>query len=153
MFESMKLIGVPLALPDVLSSLTTGVIEAAYAPPLGIVALQWNTKIKYIIDFPISYSVGAFVITNDAWAKISPADQKVVSAISKKYEEEINASNGKDNDDAMKAMLGQKIEAIKFKDADIKTAQGYRQEIVNKLKGKLFSEEVLKKIEAEIKKK
>lgn len=153
MFESMKLVGVPLALPDVLSSLTTGVVEAAYAPPLGIIALQWNTKVKYVIDFPISYSIGAFVITSDAWAKISPADQKTVSTISKKYEDEINSTNAKDNDEAMKAMISQKIELIKFKDADIKTAQGYRQEIVNKLKGKLFSAEVMNKIEAEIKKK
>ena len=152
LFESMKLIGVPLALPDVLSSLTTGVVEAAYAPPLGIIALQWNTKVKYIVDFPISYSVGAFVITTDAWSKISPENQKLVAAIAKKYEEQINSTNGKDNEDAMKAMLAQKIELIKFKDSDIKTAQGYRQEIVNKLKGKLFSAEILSKIESEIKK-
>lgn len=153
MFESMKLIGVPLALPDVLSSLTTGVVEAAYAPPLAIIALQWNTKVKYVIDFPISYSVGAFVMTSDAWAKISPADQATVSAIAKKYEAEINANNAKDNDEALKAMTAQKIELIKFKEADIKTAQGYRQEIMNKLKGKLFSAEIANKIEAELKKK
>lgn len=153
MFESMKLTGVPLALPDVLSSLTTGVIEAAYAPPLGIIALQWNTKIKYIIDFPISYSIGAFVISNDSWSKISKEDQKAVSQISKKYEDEINATNGKDNDEAMKAMTNQKIELIKFKDTDIKAAQAYRQEIVNHLKGKLFSDDMAKKFDAELKKK
>lgn len=153
LFESMKLNGVPLTLPDVLSSLTTGVIEAAYAPPLGIIALQWNTKVKYVIDFPISYSIGAFVITSDAWSKIAPIDQKVITDIAKKYESEINASNDKDNTDALKSMAAQKIEFIKFKDADIKIAEGYRKEIVNKLKGKLFSEEVLKKIEFEASKK
>jgi TRAP-type C4-dicarboxylate transport system substrate-binding protein len=152
LFESMKLIGVPLALPDVLSSLTTGVVEAAYAPPLGIIALQWNTKVKYIVDFPISYSVGAFVITTDAWGKMSPENQKIVAGIAKKYEEQINTTNGKDNEEAMKAMVAQKIELIKFKDSDIKTAQGYRQEIVNKLKGKLFSADILAKIDSEIKK-
>jgi TRAP-type C4-dicarboxylate transport system substrate-binding protein len=153
LFESMNLTGVPLALPDVLSSLTTGVVEAAYAPPLGIIALQWNTKVKYIIDFPISYSVGAFVITSDAWAKMTPENQKLVASISKKYEAEINLSNAKDNEDATKAMLAQKIELVKFKEADIKVAQGYRQVIINKLKGKLFSDEVLKRLDAELKKK
>ncbi|MBC7539158.1 MAG: TRAP transporter substrate-binding protein DctP [Bacteriovorax sp.] len=153
MFDSMHLIGVPLALPDVLSSLTTGVIDAAYAPGIGIISLQWNTKIKYVIDFPISYSIGAFVITNDAWSKISPADQKLVSEISKKYEGEINNTNEKDNQEAFKSMKAQKIEFIKFSDADIKQAQGYRQDIIKKLKGKLFSEEALKKLEAELAKK
>lgn len=153
MFDAMKLIGVPLALPDVLSSLTTGVIDAAYAPGIGIISLQWNTKVKYVVDFPISYSVGAFVITNDAWSKISPADQKVVASISKKYESEINNTNVKDNEEAFKSMKSQKIEFIKFSDADIKAAQAYRQEIVKRLKGKLFSEEALKKLDAELAKK
>lgn len=153
MFESMNLIGVPLALPDVLSSLTTGVIDAAYAPGIGIISLQWNTKIKYVVDFPISYSIGAFVITSSTWEKISPADQALVSAISKKYESEINNTNEKDNKDAFNSMRAQKIEFIKFNDADIKVAQGYRQEIAKKLKGKLFSEEAWKKVEAELAKK
>ena len=153
MFESMKLIGVPLALPDVLSSLSTGVVEAAYAPPIGIIALQWNTKVKYMVDFPISYSIGAFVITSAAWSKISPADQKIVQDISKKYESEINSGNAKDNVDALNAMKAQKIEFVKFSDAEIKVAQGYRLEMIKRLKGKLFSEEALKKMESEIAKK
>ncbi len=153
LFESMKLIGVPLALPDVLSSLTTGVIDAAYAPGIGIISLQWNTKIKYVVDFPIGYSVGSFVVTEKAWKNVSPADQKLVLDISKKYENEINNTNTKDNADAFNSMKAQKIEFIKFSDSDIKVAQGYRQEIVKKLKGKLFSEEALKKIEAELAKK
>lgn len=153
MFDSMKLIGVPLALPDVLSSLTTGVIDAAYAPGIGIVSLQWNTKIKYVVDFPISYSIGAFVITNDSWAKIAPADQKIISEISKKYENEINLTNVKDNEDAFKSMKAQNIEFIKFNAADIKVAQGYRQDIVKQLKGKVFSEDALKRLDAELAKK
>lgn len=153
MFEAMNLIGVPLALPDVLASLSTGVIDAAYAPGIGIIALQWNSKIKYVVDFPISYSIGAFLITADSWSKISSADQLLVSNISKKYETEINNSNEKDNKDAFNSMRSQKVEFIKFSDADIKVAQGYRQQIVNKLKGKLFSDEAWKKVEAELAKK
>lgn len=153
MFESMNLIGVPLALPDVLSSLSTGVIESAYAPPIGIVALQWNSKVKYILDFPITYSVAAFVISENAWKEISPADQKLVQDISKKYEKVINLGNAKDNDDALVAMKNQKIEFIKFSEADIKVAQGYRTTIVKKLTGKLFSAEALKRLEAELTKK
>lgn len=153
LFDSMKLIGVPLALPDVLSSLTTGVIDAAYAPGIGIISLQWNTKIKYVVDFPIGYSVGSFVVTDKAWKEVSAADQKLVMDIAKKYENEINTTNTKDNADAFNSMKAQKIEFIKFSDADIKVAQGYRQDIVKKLKGKLFSEEALKKLEAELAKK
>lgn len=153
MLETMNLISVPLALPDVLSSLATGVINAAYAPGIGIISLQWNTKVKYLIDFPISYSIGAFLITSEIWKKITPADQKIVSDISKKYESEINTTNIKDNESASKSMRDQNIEFVKFSDADIKRAQSYRQEIIKKLKGKLFSEDMLKKLENELVKK
>lgn len=153
MFESMNLIGVPLALPDVLSSLSTGVIEAAYAPPIGMIALQWNTKVKYMVDFPISYSIGAFVITGAAWAKVSPADQKIAQDIANKYANEINVGNAKDNEDALTAMKAQKIEFVKFNDAEVKVAQGYRAAMVKKLTGKLFSPEALKKLETELAKK
>ena len=153
MFDAMKLIGVPLDLPDVLSSLTTGVIDAAYAPGIGIISLQWNTKVKYVVDFPISYSIGAFVITDAAWKAMAPADQKIVSDISKKYQSEINSTNLKDNADAFNSMKAQKIEFIKFSDADIKVAQGYRKEIIKSLRGKLFSEDALKKVEEALAKK
>lgn len=153
MFESMNLTGVPLALPDVLASLSTGIIDAAYAPPIGMIALQWNTKVKYMIDFPVSYSIGAFVMTSDSWAKVSPADQKITMDIAKKYEKEINMGNVKDNEDALNSMKAQKIEFLKFSDADVKVAKGYRDAMVKKLTGKLFSPEALKKLETEVAKK
>ena len=153
MFEAMNLTGVPLALPDVLSSLSTGVIDAAYAPPIGMIALQWNTKVKYMIDFPISYSIGAFIVTSDAWGKVSPADQKITMEIAKKYEKEINMGNAKDNADALAAMKAQKIEYVKFSDAEVKVAQGYRNAMVKKLTGKLFSADALKRLSTEMAKK
>ena len=153
LFDSMNLIGVPLALPDVLASLSTGVVEAAYAPPIGIIALQWNTKVKFMVDFPISYSVGAFVITTQAWSKISPADQQIVKTISTRYETEINNGNKKDNNDALNAMKSQRIEFVKFSDTDLNIARGYRQSMIKSLQGKLFSAEAFKLLESELAKK
>ena len=153
LFDSMNLIGVPLALPDVLASLSTGVVEAAYAPPIGIIALQWNTKVKFMVDFPISYSVGAFVITTQAWSKITPADQKIVETISTRYETEINNGNKKDNNDALNAMKSQRIEFVKFSDTDLNIARGYRQSMIKSLQGKLFSAEAFKLLESELAKK
>jgi TRAP-type C4-dicarboxylate transport system substrate-binding protein len=63
LLDSLQLVSVPLALPDVLSSLSTGIINAAYAPPLAILALQWHTKIKYLVDFPSGFSIGALLVS------------------------------------------------------------------------------------------
>jgi len=147
MINTMDLVSVPLPLPDVLSSLSTGIIEAAYAPPLGIVSLQWNTKIKYLVDFPISYSIGAFLIGDKKWKKISPAHQKIVQEIGAKYIKQVNVANSEDNKESLKAMKSLGVKFLEFPESDIKKGKVIREKVVTKLRGKLFSEKALKLLE------
>ncbi len=151
MINEMGLVTVPLPLPDVLASLSTGVIEAAYAPPMGIVALQWNTKIKYLVDFPLAYSVGAFLLSQKAWSSIPAAQQKVVEEIAKKYNEEANVAIVKDNTDAFDAMKSMGVTFLKFPEADIKKAKEYRDKVVKKLTGKLISAQALSELDKSLK--
>jgi TRAP-type transport system periplasmic protein len=146
MINTMNLVSVPLPLPDVLSSLSTGIIEAAYAPPMGMVALQWNTKIKYIVDFPIAYSVGAFLISDKAWKKVSAEHKQIVMDLSQKYMKKVNEGNIKDNADSLAAIKAAGVEFIKFPASDEKKAKTLRIDIETKLKGKLFTPEALSKL-------
>ena len=152
MIKEMSLISVPAPLPDVLSSLQTGIIEAAYAPPLGIVALQWNTKVKYLVNFPISYSTGAFLITKKGWEKIPAKHRDIVKKIASKYIAQVNAATQGDNETAMSEMKKNGVEFIKFSDDDIKKAEQYRSKIINRLvnEGTLFSKQAVDKLESEL---
>ncbi len=149
--NSMNLVSVPLPLPDVLSSLSTGVVEAAYAPPLGIVALQWNTKIKYIIDFPLAYSVGAFLIDKKQWDKVSEEDRKAVLDLSDTYIAQVNEANVQDNKDALESMKNLGVEFLNFPEKDLAVAKSYRKEVLEKLTDNLFSKEALDQLEAKLK--
>ncbi|MCF8058815.1 MAG: TRAP transporter substrate-binding protein DctP [Bacteriovoracaceae bacterium] len=150
MIEKMKLVSVPLPLPDVLSSLSTGIIEAAYAPAMPIIALQWSSKVKYLVDFPIAFSLGSFLISKKAWSSISAANQKIVAEVAKVYMAKVNESNIADNVEALNAIKANGVEFIKFPKADEETAKTLKQEIMTKLKGKLFSEEALKKLNSSL---
>lgn len=150
MIESMNLVSVPLSLPDVLSSLSTGIVEAAYAPPLGIVSLQWNSKVNYLIDFPLSFSIGAFLIDNKKWSQISNKNQVIVMRIAKKYIANLNESSVEDNKEAMVAMKNGGIEFLKFSKKDIEEGRKIRHKVIQKLKGKLFSEKILGILESEL---
>ena len=141
MVNEMNLVSVPLPLPDVLSSLSTGIIQAAYAPPMGMLALQWNTKIKYIVDFPITYSVGAFLVNNKTWKKIPAEYHAKIKEISARYVKDVNISNDKDNKDAIAVMKASGIEFLKFPEADVKRGKELRASMVKQLKGPLFSAE------------
>ena len=151
MMKTLNLVSVPLPLPDVLSSLSTGVIEATYSPLMAMVALQWNTKIKYLVDFPIAYSVGAFLLSDKAWNKIKPEHRKVVREISDKYMTKVNEANIKDNADALAAIKASGVEFINFSDADVSKAKGLKAGIIKNLKGNLFTEEALNKIDSVMK--
>lgn len=151
MTESLGLVTVPLALPDVLSSLSTGVVHAAYAPPIGILGLQWQSKIKYLINFPTAFSVGALLIAKKDWKKINPTHQKVILEISKKYIEEANESSHKENEEGLAQLKKQGIKFINFPQKDYDQAKAIRQTVIGKLKGKLISPEAISKLNEGIK--
>ena len=141
MLESLSLVSVPLALPDVLTSLSTGIIDSAYASPLAILALQWQSKIKYLINVPVVYSFGAFLLGEKSWKKIKPADQKVILEIAQKY---INISNDatiKENQSSLMALKSQGVEFIDFPKTDITQGIEVRGKVMKKLTGNLFSKQ------------
>ncbi len=146
MIDSLKLVSVPLALPDVLSSLSTGIINAAYAPPLGILALQWQSKVKYLIDFPVAYSTGALLIDAKKWKKISAANQKIVEQIAKKHIDKANEFAVADNNAGLKTMKSMGIDFVQFDEKDLKKAEAIRDDVIKKLEGKLISKEAIKMV-------
>jgi len=147
MMNSLGLVSIPLALPDVLTSLSTNMIESAYAPPLGILALQWQSKVKYLINFPTAYTIGSLLITNEKWDKIKPAHQKIVEEISLKYIDEANKLAVVDNQNAMEELKKLGIEFVEFSKEDLANAEQIRKDVISKLEGKVLSKYIIQSIE------
>lgn len=148
MIESLELVSVPLALPDVLSSLSTGIINAAYAPPLGILALQWQSKVKYLVNFPTAFSIGALLISNKRWKKVKPAYKKIVRDIANKYVKIANDFAVKDNEQGLQTLKDQGIKFVDFDKSDIENAEKIRAKVLDKLRGKVISEKAIKMLES-----
>jgi TRAP-type C4-dicarboxylate transport system substrate-binding protein len=105
----------PISLPlaDVYTSLQTGLIDTAANTPAGAIAFQWHTKVKHMIDLPLTYVVGILVVDKKVFDALSPADQKAV-------DEELGAAfarlekiNRDDNAQARDALQKQGIEILK----------------------------------------
>ncbi len=148
MIESLGLISVPLSLPDVLSSLSSGIIQAAYAPPMGMSALQWHSKLKYIINYPSAYATGALVVTSKEWAKISPADQAIIQSVAAAKIAEANIQTQKDNQEALAEFKNMGITLIDFPKSDYDKTNSIRETVVKKLNGSFFSKAIVDKVEA-----
>lgn len=139
--KEMKLVSVPLALPDVLSSLSTGVIDAAYNSTMGMLALQWNSKIKFLVNYPVTYSIGAFLVSKKVWGKVDATNQKLVRDLVAEFLKKNSDDTIKENKEAFDALKALGVKVITFPSGD--TAKG--DTINNNLFQKLQTNGVLSK--------
>lgn len=143
MFKQLGVNGVPLGVPEVDSSLTSGRINACYGSPVAAVALQWYTKVKYMTSMPMSFSIGATVMSNDAIKKLSADDLKTVQKIARAGSKKLRRTIRKANEDAKKTMTRKGVTVIQSPPAMIqdftKNAEAVRKQLV----GKVYSQEEL----------
>jgi TRAP-type C4-dicarboxylate transport system substrate-binding protein len=143
MFKKLALNGVPLGVPEVDASLTSGRITAAYSSPVAAVALQWYTKIKYMTSMPMSFAIGATVVSTSSIKKLSPEDLKVVEEITRSHAKKLRKVIRKANEDAKKTMTRKGVTVVPTPvgtvDEFAKQAAIVQQELV----GKVYSKDEL----------
>ena len=72
--EAFDISPTPLTIGDVWLSLNTNVIDTVAAPLVAVVPLQWHTQLKYVVDLPLMYIYGFFVVSNRALQGVSEPD-------------------------------------------------------------------------------
>jgi TRAP-type C4-dicarboxylate transport system substrate-binding protein len=80
-----------MAMTDVLTGLTTGMIDALPTTPLASMSFQWYKQTPYMLDLGISPIVGATVLSKRTWDGITPADRAKITEISLKVEKQLQA--------------------------------------------------------------
>lgn len=147
-FKELKLIPTPLAITNVLTALQTGMIDGVYNAPQGLLALQWNGKVKYMLDLRITQSIGALVLTKKAWDKLSPDERTILKDAGEKYSREIVVEGRKDNQRALAALKSQGIQVTHISAAELKKVKAASDKVAGELVGDLYSNEALKEVRA-----
>ncbi len=145
-FRKAGVVPVPLGISDVLVALQTGLIDVIYSTPFGAIALQWFTKVGYITTVPLSYAMGAVVITRKAFERIPQDHRKTVKEIFRKALAPINAETRKDNEEALTVMARQGIEHVKLSPQELARFQKIVTEAVEGIAGKAFSNAILEEV-------
>jgi TRAP-type C4-dicarboxylate transport system substrate-binding protein len=104
---------IPLSIADVRAGLQTGLINTVASPPIGAVALQWHTQIKYLTNEPFLYIYGLLAVDRKAFEKISTFDQRVFRDIMGRVFHDLDRLNRQDNVKALEALRKQGIEFVK----------------------------------------
>ncbi|MET0053147.1 MAG: TRAP transporter substrate-binding protein DctP [Candidatus Thiodiazotropha sp.] len=109
MFSELGITPIPLPLTDVLTGLQTGLIDTIASAPIGAIALQWYTRVRYLTQVPLAYLYATLVIEKKAFNKLSEADQALVSETLKQTFITINQQNREDTKAALAALEQQGI--------------------------------------------
>ena len=150
MYKRFNLVPIPLALPDVLTSLQTKLVDAVYAPPLGAVALQWFTRTKYITNLKLANSTGGIVMTQKALVGITPADQQILRSTAKKYGDILVKKIREDNETAYQTLLQSGLTAVEVPAAELAKIRSTSLQVWDDLAGKLYSAELLQQLKATV---
>ncbi len=112
--EALSLSPVTLPLTDVLTGLQTGLIDIIAIPPMVALIMQWHTKIKYVTQVPLVYTLGFMAIDKKAFDRIGEADQAVVREVMTATYKHFDLINLDDNREAFDALIKSGVKEVKL---------------------------------------
>ncbi|MGR3220150.1 MAG: TRAP transporter substrate-binding protein [Candidatus Anammoxibacter sp.] len=150
LFDTIKLSPIPLAITDVITSLQTGLINSLYVSPLGVIALQWFQKVKYMLDVPMADATGAILLTKKKYNKIPPDLQVLLKDVFKVHCAELIDIIRKDNADSLKVLKDSGIVVTTMNDDSLKELKAAGKTVRTSIVGKLYTAKLLRDVTAEI---
>lgn len=110
--DALELSPVTLPITDVMTGLQTGLIDIVAFPPSGTLALQWHTRIKYVTEMPILFSMGLMVIDAKAFGRLPEQDQRIVREVMGAMYAEFSRREPEENRNAKEALLNSGVQSV-----------------------------------------
>jgi len=136
---------IPLQLPDVLSAIQTGMIDALYAPCYAAITLQWHTRMKYIADWYFSYTPAAIVFTKKSIDSLPPDMAKIVLEEWKEILPRLSMELREDEIKACETMVEGGLIPVKFDPVDLKKLKDLSLEVHKRFAGIFYPSWLLEK--------
>lgn len=145
-WQSVGVTPISLSITDVLTSLSTKLIDTAPSTPFGAVAFRWYTKFNYISEIPSTDPSSAIIVSKDTWEKISPESVNKIKSISEWYHDKITTTNRKANADSLKILKDAGIKVVPASEKTIQFVTDMQLRTREELVGKLYPRELLNEV-------
>jgi TRAP-type C4-dicarboxylate transport system substrate-binding protein len=131
--KALGITPIQLSIPDVLSSLQSGLIETVYNSLYGAIVLQWFTKAKYLIDEPYGYAYGVFALDGKKFAALSEPQQQAIYAAAAIHFPILLNKTRESNDESRKVLQERGTEFQKLDGATARVMREKRELAVSQL--------------------
>ncbi len=138
----------PLSLPDVLTSLETGLVETVFNGYYGAIVLQWFTRTAYVTDIPFGYAYGGLLLDGRAVRRLTGAQQQAIRRAAETHlGPTLRQRARKSNAEALATLQKEGITVVATTPASRAAFLACRDRTVKAARGKLFSEAGYRRIE------
>ncbi|MFA6011578.1 MAG: TRAP transporter substrate-binding protein DctP [Desulfobacteraceae bacterium] len=111
-FKAMDIQPVPLSVNDVMTSVSTNLIDSAPMTPFGAIAFRWYTKLKFVSDYPLVNIVGANIVSKKIWETITPQSREKILKIANKYCDKQKEDLRTANNESMKLLQKEGVKIV-----------------------------------------
>ena len=148
-FRALDVHPIPLASTDVMTSLQTKLIDGVYSTPYAMLALQWFSRVKYMLDIPLADAAGAVVILKKKFDELPPDLREILVRNGKKYMQKLTYLSREDNKKAIETLKQNGITIVEpDKAQSFATYADIGKKARRYLVGSLFGAEFLDRVEA-----
>ncbi len=146
-FRALDLKPIPLSFDNVRTSLQTGLINAFYTTPYAAIALQWYTQAKFIVDFPLTCSSGAVLLSKKYFDNMPKDLQDILISNGRIYMKKLTEAGRLDNKKSLSELKKRGITFTEAKESEVQdyVAAGLRARRM--LVGKMYDEDFMKHVE------
>jgi|GEM_PF-59922 len=140
--ETLGVHATPLSIPDVLTSLQTGMIDTVFNSFYGAIVLQWFTATKFVTDLPFAYSYGAFALDRKSFSQLSAEQAALVKKSARQHFTALVADTRASNEEALRTLQANGLTVVAATPETAASCRAHRETVVNQLVGSAFSKEI-----------
>ncbi len=150
-FKAINISPIPLSITDVMTSLQTNLINGVYISPLACIALQWHTKVKYMLDLPLADANGAVLLVKSQFDKMDSQQQEIFRNLAHESFGKLTKLSRENNVQALDIIKKAGIQFTEVKDkAEVEKYYQSGKAARRMLIGKLYDENFLNQVESDL---
>ncbi len=145
-FRAFDINPIPASLTTVLTSLETGLVDTVYNTPSALIGLLWHDHVNFVVDYPIVHTIGAFVMTQQAFEMIPERYRETVLTLCRERSNQITEFLKAENVRAIETLTERGVESVQPDPDDAALFDEKGEEVAEKLTGKLWDERLMERV-------